>query len=229
MRGIAIYQTIIIFILLQFSKYQTQLISCPADMKLIQAAKTFCMDIYEAPNVKDSNPLVMFSYVEAQAWCNAKNKRLCYDDSEWTITCSGTHNYLYPYGNTYQPGKCNDNKTWKQYNQTILNWWPISASSSDINSLEELFLKASKYSPHASACVDHLKWLYQAKTSGESKDLCGNIEEWTTRNDGGNGTLFHGNLKGRYWSETRTCAQNVKVHGDLFHFYEIGFRCCKDI
>jgi len=58
-------------------------------------------------------------------------------------------------------------------------------------------------------------------------DLCGNVEEWTRRRDGGE-PQFHGKLKGRYWAETRTCQNGVISHGDGFRFYEIGFRCCRD-
>lgn len=39
---------------------------------------------------------------------------------------------------------------------------------------------------------------------------------------------FHGCLKGRYWADTRTCQDIILTHGDLFRFYEIGFRCCKN-
>lgn len=33
---------------------------------------------------------------------------------------------------------------------------------------------------------------------------------------------------GRYWADTRTCQDIILTHGDLFRFYEIGFRCCKN-
>jgi formylglycine-generating enzyme required for sulfatase activity len=58
-------------------------------------------------------------------------------------------------------------------------------------------------------------------------DLTGNIEEWTRRRDGGQAN-FHGNLKGRYWAETRTCQNSITTHGDTFRFDEIGFRCCRE-
>ena len=205
---------------------------CPPEMVAIQK---FCMDRYEAPNKAAQYPLVMFHYNEALAWCQARQKRLCYDD-EWTLACGGTAGTKYPYGNTHKPGVCNDNKTWKTYSQTKLNGWPSGVSTPTINSLAALWAAAKVKGSAASTAVDHLKWLYQAELSGAKKgcngpfgvhDLCGNIEEWTTRRDGGK-QYFHGNLKGRYWSEPRTCQSGVKTHGDSFRFYEIGFRCCKD-
>ena len=208
---------------------------CPADMVAIQK---FCMDRYEAPNKAAAQPLVMYHYIEAVAWCKARKKRLCYDD-EWTLACSGSAGSTgtkYPYGNKHQPGVCNDNKTWKLYNQTKLSGWPSGASGPNVMSLAALFSAAKAKGSKATVAADHVKWLYQAELSGAKKgcksvfsvhDLCGNIEEWTTRRDGGK-QYFHGNLKGRYWSEARTCQSGVKTHGDSFRFYEIGFRCCKD-
>ena len=208
---------------------------CPADMVAIQK---FCMDRYEAPNKAAQQPLVMYHYLEAVAWCKARNKRLCFDD-EWTLACAGaagTAGTKYPYGNTHKPGVCNDNKTWKLYIQSKLNGWPSGASGPNIMSLTALLAAAKAKGSKATVAADHIKWLYQAELSGAKAgcksvfgvhDLCGNIEEWTTRRDGGK-QYFHGNLKGRYWSEARTCQSGVKTHGDSFRFYEIGFRCCKD-
>jgi hypothetical protein len=78
--------------------------------------------------------------------------------------------------------------------------------------------------------------LYQGAGGGDTTacvgaagvyDLVGNVEEWTRRRDGGT-VNFHGNLKGRYWAEFRTCQSGVTTHADPFRFYEIGFRCCFD-
>jgi len=205
---------------------------CPQDMVPIQK---FCMDRYEAPNKAAQLPLVMYHYLEAAAWCKARNKRLCFDD-EWTLACAGAGGAKYPYGNTHKPGVCNDNKTWKLYNQSKLNGWPSGASGPNIMTLSALFTAAQAKGSAAKVAADHVKWLYQGTPSGAKtgcksafgvQDLCGNVEEWTIRRDGGRQS-FHGNLKGRYWSEARTCQSGVKTHGDSFRFYEIGFRCCVD-
>src|SRR5262249_40434569 len=50
---------------------------CPADMLLVGAT---CMDRFEAPNVPGALPLVMYTFVEAEAWCGARGKRLCFED-----------------------------------------------------------------------------------------------------------------------------------------------------
>lgn len=206
---------------------------CPAGMVHVA---TFCIDPYEAPNNPGAQPLVMYTFVEAAAWCQARGKRLCFDD-EWTLACAGPGGLSYPYGNAHQPGVCNDDKTWKVYSQSKLNGWPPSASGPTVGSLQDLLAAARAVSPTAKAAADHVEALYQAEPPGAGQgcrnsqhpvfDLCGNVEEWTRRRDGGE-PQFHGSLKGRYWAEPRTCQSAVTTHGDGFRFYEIGFRCCRD-
>ncbi len=194
-----------------------------------------CMDLYEAPGEPGALPLVMYSFTEAEAWCQARGKRLCYDD-EWQDACEGASGWAYPYGPTRVPGKCNDAKTWKVYSQTQLNGWPSGAAGPGIGSLAELFAAARAAGSAAAQAADHVESLYQAEGSGSYEDcvgaagvydLTGSVEEWTRRRDGGQAS-FHGKLKGRYWAETRTCQNGVTTHGDGFRFYEIGFRCCLD-
>ncbi len=204
--------------------------ACPPDMVELD---TVCMDRYEAPNRPGELPLVMYTFVEAEAWCAARGRRLCFDD-EWQSACEGPEGLRYPYGDDHRPGVCNDDELWRAYNQSRLNRWPPSASNPEIDSLEELFEAAGALSADA---AEHLEWLYQGEPAGanpgcvgpaEVFDLVGNVEEWTRRRDGGSRD-FHGALKGRYWAESRTCQSRVTTHGDGFRFYEIGFRCCQDL
>lgn len=206
--------------------------ACPDDMVVVGDA---CMDRYEAPNRAGELPLVMYTLVEAEAWCAARGRRLCFDD-EWLAACAGPDGLAYPYGATRVPGACNDDATWRAYDQTLLNRWPAAASSPTVASLDELLAAARAVSPGAAAAADHVAALYQGTGGGAragcvgaagAYDLVGDVEEWTRRRDGG-APQFHGNLKGRYWAEARTCQSNVLVHGDSFRFYEIGFRCCRD-
>ena len=204
---------------------------CPPDMALVGKA---CMDLYEAPNRRGGLPLVMYSFDEAEDWCEARDKRLCGDD-EWEQACAGSQGLAYPYGDTHQPGVCNDEETWRVYNQDELNHWPSDASEPGIETLEELFATASSLGSGAIA-ADEVESLYQGEGGGDNPgcvgvagvfDLVGNVEEWTRRADGGSAS-FHGELKGRYWAESRSCQSGVTTHGDSFRFYEIGFRCCRD-
>ncbi|MFH1437351.1 MAG: SUMF1/EgtB/PvdO family nonheme iron enzyme [Pseudomonadota bacterium] len=205
---------------------------CPPDMLLVGEV---CMDLYEAPNAEGALPLVMYTFVEAEAWCSGRAKRLC-TDLEWLAACEGPDGLSYPYGEAPVPGRCNDEETWLVYSQPLLDAWPAGVSGPDVGSLDELLDAARAVSTAAGESADHVESLYQGEGSGANAgcvgpagvyDLVGNMEEWTRRADGGEPS-FHGNLKGRYWAESRTCQQSVTVHGDGFRFYEIGFRCCAD-
>jgi|GEM_PF-1256893 len=205
---------------------------CPADMVPVGAA---CLDRFEAPNVAGELPLVMYTFTESEAWCAARGKRLCFED-EWTDACGGAAELAYPYGDARIPGLCNDAHTWLPYDQALLNGWPASASGTGVGTLEQLFAAARAVSPTAEAAADHVEGLYQGEGSGTNGDctnevgafdLVGNVEEWTRRRNPV-APSFHGNLKGRYWADTRTCQDDITVHGDAFRFYEIGFRCCRD-
>jgi formylglycine-generating enzyme required for sulfatase activity len=211
---------------------------CPDDMLLVAGfgASGFCVDRFEAPNRAGELPLVMYTFVEAEAWCAARDKRLCFDD-EWTRSCGGVAETKYPYGNAHLPGLCNDDETWRLYDQTKLNGWPFGVSSPQVTSLEELLAAARGVSASGKVAADHVEWLYQAEPAGDNDgcesaegafDTQGNVEEWTRRRDGGSGPDFSGSLKGRYWAEARTCQSGVTSHGNGFRFYEIGFRCCRD-
>ena len=202
---------------------------CPADMVLVTG---FCMDRHEAPNTPGLPPLVMMSLLDAMAWCEARGKRVCFDD-EWTQACAGDEALAYPYGPDHRPGVCNDDKIWRSYDQAALNGWPSSASGPAVDSFSHQIEVARQTSPRG---ANHVESLYQGTAAGQTPgcagphevfDLVGNAEEWTVRRDGG-AANFHGALKGRYWAESRTCQSTVTTHGDSFRFYEIGFRCCRD-
>jgi len=211
---------------------------CPLDMAWVDAGpiEGVCMDLYEAPNHAGELPLVMYSMPESEAWCAARGKELCQDDV-WTVACEGPQGHDYPYGDAHAAGVCNDDELWRAFNQSALNLWPPSASSPSVESLDELLNAARAVSASAKIAADHVEWLYQAEPAGSNPgcagdagvyDLIGNVEEWTRRADGGDGSLFTGNLKGRFWAESRTCQQGIKIHADPFRFYEIGFRCCAE-
>jgi hypothetical protein len=213
--------------------------SCPPDMRTVSAPSgTVCMDTFEAPNKVGELPFVMYSFDQSEAWCQARGKRLCFDD-EWTYACAGPTNKTYSWGNDAKASNCNTKKTWLATNETLIGQWPNSANKATHESKADHFADAAMIKP---ASVDFVQSIYQAEAAGSFpecvgeggvRDLLGSVEEWTRRRDGGvpNG---RGNLKGRYWAELRTCGGGViykpqvpSGHADAFLFYEIGFRCCK--
>jgi sulfatase modifying factor 1 len=54
-------------------------------------------------------PQGYISAVQAAAACEGSGKRLCTYD-EWVSACRGRpdHDSTYPYGDTYEPGACNE-------------------------------------------------------------------------------------------------------------------------
>jgi len=207
--------------------------ACPSDMV---AVDSFCMDRYEAPNRHGALPLVMFTYDEASSWCRIRGKRLC-QAREWTRACAGPGNSDYPYGNVHEPGRCNDDRTWRPFHQATLDGWPPSASAAAAESFEQVLAAAAAEGETSLAAQHHVRALYQADPSGARVgccshegvyDLCGNVEEWTHCGEEAELPGFSGALKGRYWAEPRRCQSAVHSHGDGFRFYEVGFRCCCD-
>lgn len=210
---------------------------CPDGMARVESGT--CMDRYEAPNRKGELPLVMYSMVDGQRWCNARGKRLCYDD-EWMDACRHpeVRRGGWPYGKRHEPGACNDNRTAKAYSPAMHYAWPKAASAAQVNSLKGLWKLARVLGgSRGEASVEHMRYLYQAVPSGSKPrcvtgdgvyDLSGNVEEWVMRrNPEGKG--FTGRLMGRFWGQAFTCDGGVSNHGDAFRFYETGFRCCCDV
>lgn len=203
--------------------------SCPEDMVSVEG---FCIDRYEAPNRLGDLPLVMFNFNQAEAWCEARNKRLCYD-TEWTRACEGPEGNRFPYGKTRQPGVCVDDKAYIPPNGKRMWPWPTEAGDTDVDNLSILLASAAENSLDQ---VIYLESLYQAEPSGSYSDcrtsegvydLAGNAEEWVRRKKGGKPD-FHGKLKGRFWSHSFPCRASINHHADAFRYYEVGFRCCKD-
>jgi len=46
------------------------------------------------------------TWYEAQALCERQGKRLC-SEEEWEKVCKGPSNFRYPYGNEWDPDRCN--------------------------------------------------------------------------------------------------------------------------
>ena len=66
----------------------------------------FYIDIYEYPNRPGVLPKVDVTWREAETLCTAQGKRLC-SEQEWQKACTGPHNYMYSYGDTFKSGRCN--------------------------------------------------------------------------------------------------------------------------
>lgn len=169
----------------------------------------FCIDRYEYPNKKGEMPVVMQSWNDAKAQCEAEHKRLC-TDREWTLACEGPDELPFPYGYARDPERC-----------------PIDKKSPKVNEAR-LFSKRTQDA--------ELARLDQREPSGSRRqcvsahgvfDLTGNVDEWVVNESG---RPHHSALKGGNWGEYRNaCRPTTRGHDEGFRYYQTGFRCCRDI
>ena len=66
----------------------------------------FCMDYYEYPNGRGLAPKTGMNFKAALGACKKKGKRLC-TEAEWEKACKGAAGTRYPYGNQWDPTRCN--------------------------------------------------------------------------------------------------------------------------
>lgn len=187
--------------------------SCPYDM--VNIGGKFCIDRYEAPNVKGWRPLAFQSGIDAEYWCHEKQRDLC-TEIQWDRACGGPDKLPYPYGTVYNVSACNANKTWIPVNWTAMNLYPQPIA----------FEEAAR--------------LYQADKSGANEgcvsaegayDLTGNVCEWVRRDYYHEDDPYNHVMKGCYWAgcyggEPASCGFTNPAHPAKFREYPAGFRCC---
>jgi serine/threonine protein kinase len=83
--------------------------ACPLGAKLVAAPKPFCIDAYEYPG-GNTIPRTTVSFPEASHICAARGERLC-GESEWEHACRGKNGASFPYGDTFDPARCNTRST----------------------------------------------------------------------------------------------------------------------
>jgi formylglycine-generating enzyme required for sulfatase activity len=164
-------------------------------------------------------PQGYISYVQAEAACKASGKRLCTRD-EWTAACRGRpeHDYVYPYGNTYDPTACNEGRP-----SPIMTLFGPSPtySSAELNDprCDALDGGLAKGGEHP-LCVSP----YGAF------DMHGNIHEWV--DDPSNVNPGNGSFMGGYFVDAKVngpgCTYRTTAHQKTYHDYSTGFRCCAD-
>jgi len=207
---------------------------CPAGMTL---AGTVCVDRWEAALVLiDAAPAPWSPYlnpgshrvravsapglvpqgyisqVQAAAACAEAGKRMC-SDAEWLRACQGSAGTTYPYGDTRQPGTCNDDRTCHpavQYFETTASWIWSELGNSCINQLPDGLAATGSYT----GCV----------SADGAYDMMGNLHEWTADPAG--------TFRGGFYVDTVVngpgCLYATTAH-DVSHWdYSTGFRCCAD-
>jgi formylglycine-generating enzyme len=148
----------------------------------------------------------------AEQACRNAGKRLC-REAEWVMACRGEANRQYPYGDTYEQGRCNVKQA--VHPAAILHG---SASIGHLDPRLNHFAHGSRPLLHTTGsnpdCAS--KWGNDAVY-----DMVGNLDEWI---DDPEGTF----LGGFYSRNTKEgCLSKITAHPMAYYDYSLGVRCCK--
>ena len=66
----------------------------------------FCVDVFEYPNQRGTQPLVGVSWADAKRLCEERHLRLC-SEAEWEKACKGPLASRWPYGDAFDAAACN--------------------------------------------------------------------------------------------------------------------------
>jgi len=196
---------------------------CPPSMALIEG---FCIDRYEARivgqspyeiptgGVAESLPgVVPQGYIDgnvAAAACANAGKRLC-TITEWRRACRGPSTTIYPYGDSYVAGACNDTRP---VHPVIELFGPDATFSNAELTDPRLNQLPDTVDPTGSnpACV----------TAEGVYDMHGNLDEWTSDPSG---TFVGGDYVEAYLNGAG-CLYTTTAHATSHADYSTGFRCC---
>lgn len=158
-------------------------------------------------------PQGYISGAEAADACAASGKRLCTTD-EWLAACRGPANHIWPYGDTYMPGACNDSYP----GSPVVNYFGTSTGVWDSQHMNDpgINQQPGTVAPGGqfAACVSD--WgIY---------DMHGNLHEWVADPDG----TFRGGFYADGSINGEGCTYTTTAHSFTYHDYSTGFRCCAD-
>jgi formylglycine-generating enzyme required for sulfatase activity len=165
-----------------------------------------------AVSLREAVPQGYISQTEAAAACAAANKRLC-TDTEWLRACQGPTTTTYPYGDTRQPGVCNDARAVHPAIELYgtSDAWIYSHLDSPCLNQEAAGLEPTGAE---AGCL----------TAEGAYDMMGNLHEWTADPAG--------TFRGGYYVDTvengNGCLYATTAHDVSYWDYSTGFRCCAD-
>jgi eukaryotic-like serine/threonine-protein kinase len=78
---------------------------CPLGANLVDGPHRYCVDLYEYPGGR-TIPRTDITFEDAGRLCASRGERLCTAD-EWEHACRGKSGASYPYGQSFDPTRCN--------------------------------------------------------------------------------------------------------------------------
>jgi hypothetical protein len=211
--------------------------ACPAGMI---AVEEFCVDVFEASlvllddggeeigtwspyrnpaservkavSIEGAVPQAYISGLQAAAACGEAGKALC-TDTQWLRACQGPGGDTFPYGDTLQPGACNDSRDTHpaiEYFGTDASWIWSELGNPCIDQIPDSLHVTGQHV----ACA----------TAEGAYDMMGNLHEWTADPAG--------TFRGGFYADTAIngpgCLYATTAHDTSHWDYSTGFRCCAE-
>lgn len=163
-----------------------------------------------APGVTPQGYLTYFS---AQRACQQAGKRLCKEE-EWTRACRSSKGTKHPYGDNFEPGRCN-------VFRAMHPAYELHGNSSLGHLDPRLHLVWEEGRRALLEPTGARPSCASATRDGAIFDMVGNLDEWIDDPDG----TFVG---GFYSRPTREgCEAKIENHAPQYTDYSLGARCCK--
>ncbi len=171
---------------------------------------------------EDSTPLAQsragvvpsgyLSGVTARAVCEAAGKRLC-SAAEWELACRGEQNLQFPYGASYDQGRCN---VFRETHPAAELHGDASRNHLDprLNLVRGRSGPLLRRTGETAECRS--QWGQDAVY-----DMVGNLDEWIDDPEG----TFVGGFFARNTREG--CSSKVSAHPVEYFDYSLGVRCCR--
>jgi hypothetical protein len=150
---------------------------------------------------------------DAKKACDNARKRLCTRD-EWKTACRGQDDRQFPYGDTYEAGRCN---IFREAHPGVLLWADPTINHTDprLNTVSGSKGPLLRKTGATRDCVS--RWGDDA-----IHDMVGNLDEWIDDPEG----TFLGGFFAR--GKKDGCDSAVESHPLDYADYSTGIRCCKD-
>ncbi len=149
----------------------------------------------------------------AERACRNAGKRLC-TEAEWVLACRGEDDRRFPYGDEYEPGRCN---VFREAHPAALLHGDPSQGHLDprLNAVAASGRPLLRATGATKDCRS--RWGDDAL-----HDMVGNLDEWVDDPDG----VFLGGFYSR--STKEGCAARISAHPREYFDYSLGVRCCRE-
>jgi hypothetical protein len=166
-----------------------------------------------AVSAPDQVPHGYMTYFSAKKACENAGKRLCAEE-EWVTACRGNKRSQFPYGGSYQPGRCN-------VHRALHPAYELHGNSSLGHLDPRLHLVFEEGKLPLLFVTGQAEQCRSETDDGALYDMVGNLDEWIDDEQG----VFLGGFYSRATKEG--CDAKIENHGPTYTDYSIGTRCCK--